>query len=195
MVAILCVFADQVKANLTCSLSKYCTAAGWCENFTSLAELNSLLPPVWATTVCQDFFEDGISENNDYSGYSEINLKANEYKSLVNERLDMYRFLSSVFLSQFMAMNFCGFTGLDLNLTIQRYTSPFPADNLTQTPYNLRVGYIASSVDLYMNGTPIVMSTDGARTCDETQLAKILNNTNILFVGHMVCLIFLILNN
>jgi hypothetical protein len=170
-----CVFIGRVKTSQTCSLSKYCTAAGWCENFTSLAELNSLLPAVSSASDCQDLFNATIISTNHFDFYTPtVYLKANKYKGLVNDQLDLNRFLSAVFpvqAAESRVLNFCGFTGLDLNVGLE---SPMASVNAS-------IGYLASSVDLFMNGVPIEMSTDGGRTCDETQLAAILNNTKMNF--------------
>jgi hypothetical protein len=79
-------------------------------------------------------------------------------------------------------LNLCGFTGLDLNLALESHLAPvFATSNWTQASYEISVGFIASSVDLYMNGAPIRMSSDGGHTCDETQLATIFNSTKINF--------------
>jgi hypothetical protein len=144
---------------------------GWCENFTSLAELNILLPPPWNATICLDLFDFNII--TDVNNAEVVYLKANEYKGLVNDQLDMNRFFSSAFPTQYQQnvfVNLIGFNGLDLNLTFQ---------NLLVVPCNIE--YIGSSIDLYMNGVPIVMSSDGGRTCDETQLAAIFKNNKMNF--------------
>jgi hypothetical protein len=181
-----CLFIGRVESNATCSLSKYCTAAGWCENFTSLAELNSTLPPLSSATACQDLFNTSILNYRPGSfiiDSASVNFKANAYKGIINDQFSITHFLTSIFPTQGVhnvLLNFCGFSGLDLNLTLVSQQAPsFAISNWTQASYEMDIGYIASSVDLYMNGTPIVMSSDGGRTCDETHLAAIIKTTKM----------------
>jgi hypothetical protein len=176
------------KTSPVCALSKYCTAAGWCENFTSLFELNSLIPPLTDAAVCQNIFNDTIIYNRTKSSPPDtatVYLKANAYKSLVNDQLDMNRFLSSILPTQDVndvLVYLCGFTGIDLNITFGSQLAPlFATNNWTEAQYFLSIGYISSAVDLYMNGAAIVMSSDRGRSCDETQLAKIFNKTKMNF--------------
>jgi hypothetical protein len=134
---------------------------------------------VSAEAACQKHFNTSIINNRPEVeitiGEASIFLKASAHKSLVNDQLDTNRFLSSIFPAQGVQdvlLNFCGFTGLDLNLTLQSELSP---------AYQLNIEYTASSMDLYMNGASVEMSTDGGRTCDETQLTAIFNNTKMNF--------------
>jgi hypothetical protein len=169
----------SAEANPACKLSDYCTTSGWCENFTSLTELNSLL--LSSTAVCQDLF----SIFSNFNGEVTVHFRANKYKGLLNDQLDMNRFFKNFIPASVssVSLNLWGFTGIDLNLTLgSQLLNNIVRHNWSQTGYLFNgYQYIGSSVDLYMNGAPIVMSSDGGHTCDETELAGIVNNTRMNF--------------
>jgi hypothetical protein len=127
------------------------------ENFQTLADLNSTL-----SAACQP--------------YGPISIKANKYKGVLNNQLDLPMLFSGT-ISQSMSIKILGFKGLDLNLLPQ--LGAYLANSAQQNSEISCMTYSLSSVDLYMNGDPVVMSTDGGHSCDESQLIEIFNKTPV----------------
>jgi hypothetical protein len=68
-------------------------------------------------------------------------------------------------------ISFTGFAGLDLNATRQDHSAYLATFSSTI----LNFGY-SRSFDLFFNGEPVKMSSDGGETCDESHLRSIFNN-------------------
>jgi hypothetical protein len=168
---ILFILAFAKSAANNCSQSKYCTPEGWCENFTSLIELNSALLD---NSSCPEYFKT-LADNNGTSCDIYIItfiIKANNYKGPINDRFDYQRFIQSTFIQTTsvnitVSLRFDSFDGIDLNFTLtnRTYTN-------NETPVNFEFAF--AKFDFYLNGKPWEMSSDGGKTCDETELLKII---------------------
>jgi hypothetical protein len=144
-----------------CSLGKFCTRAGWCENFTSLNELNSTLLGI--NSSCEHYFnlESDLISNV-------ILLKANKYKGPLNDRFNYELFLTHVFPNMSdntINIAFLGFHGLDFN-----FSSVYKSHRLID-PKQLGFYFVFPEFDFYLNGEKVEMSSP----CNESESVKISN--------------------
>jgi hypothetical protein len=157
---VLPLFAWSSIVDATCPMSGYCNGVAICMNFTSLQKLgNAVKYSKNEIESCKAYFN---------AASQEFTLVANSYTGPLNNQINLSLLISLVqkFLGQFqLTLNF--FTGLDLN------TLALPSEYMfkyADTPIeNLNIQYSAS-FDLYFNGKLIKLSSDGERSCDETEL-------------------------
>jgi hypothetical protein len=155
-----------------CSQSNYCTPDGWCENFTSLVDLNFAL---FDDSPCPGYFGPAVSTGpiNVHS----ISLKANNYKGPINDRFDYQRFIQTTFPhTQSFSLTLLGFDGIDFNFTNSNYSYKTKWNDL-----NLFMKF--AKFDFYLNGKRWEMSSGGGVACDETELINIFNKTNYGIFG------------
>jgi hypothetical protein len=145
------------------------TRCGWCENFTSLIELNSAL---FDNSSCQNYFQPDYSDG-EY--FITIYIKANKYKGPINDHFDWQRFISKKG-SGSLGLNFYGFDGFDVNFTSTNFSK-------TTNWKSLSFSFTFAKFDFYLNGTPWEISSDGGSTCDETKLIKIVNKAKYGIFG------------
>jgi hypothetical protein len=142
-----------------CSLSKFCTQVGWCENFTNLVELNSTLLAI--DSSCYNYFHLNSSLFN-----NGIFIKANKYRGPLNDRFNYELFLKQVFPQMpDIDLAFLGFNGLDFN-----FSSVFKSHPLIK-PKRLSFYFVFPEFNFYANGESVVMNS----SCDESELVKSLN--------------------
>jgi hypothetical protein len=169
LVLIILAFA---KSNASgCSQSKYCTPGGWCENFTSLIELNSALQD---KSLCVGYFE---TDDNNCNCSISINIKANNYKGPLNDRFDYQTFIQTIFplpRGQVFNLNFYGFNGIDFNFTIAKYFT----SNIT-----VIFSFTFTKFDFYLNGNLWEMNSNEHSSCNDTQLINIFNETKYGLFG------------
>jgi hypothetical protein len=155
----------EINAN-DCSQSRYCTPGGWCENFTSLIELNASL---FDKTSCSRYFKSALYLGT--NGSVNIKIKANNYKGPLNDRFDYIRFIQTTFsqinLSIFL-LSFYGFDGIDFNFSLTNNSY-----SLNGIPFYLH--YTFAKFDFYLNGQLYDMSLDGDTICEETELIEIID--------------------
>jgi hypothetical protein len=169
-VFIIFILAYAESNAMSCSQSKYCTPTGWCENFTSLIELNSALLD---DSSCPGYFEMAEDYSNDSIS---IYIKANDYKGPINDRFDCQTFVQTTFPNKSFSLYFFGFDGIDLNFTC---TSSLYGFNDT----SLELAFTFAKFDFYLNGKPW-----DASTCNDTELASIFDKERYGIFGVLASL-------
>jgi hypothetical protein len=164
-------FFAQSNAS-SCPQSKYCTPRGWCENFTSLVELNSSL---FDKSSCPEYFQPAEDNGNLTIN---IHIKANSYTGPINDCFDWQRFIQTILPKQSLILSFYGFNGVDFNSTFTNF-SHSTSGNL------LDFHFTFAKFDFYLNGKPWEMSSDGGSTCDETELIKIIDKYKYGIFGEL----------
>ncbi len=157
----------------TCPLSRFCDKQRECKNFTSLSDFQRSIQAAIADTQrpCDRYF--GQEDNA-------VEIQANAYRVPLNDQLDVYSFVSRfIEPTLYFSLMLTWFTGIDLNATLP--STNFTSMNKWQAlAWEMRFEG-PKPLDLYFNSELVEMSSDGGRTCDETQLLEIYKQTSVTF--------------
>jgi hypothetical protein len=169
---------DEVNAALhSCPLSEFCDRNNnvTCSNFSNIGVLDKSIQDSVKTDVDRHACDSYISTDG-----LKITLNAYSCKEqpLLNDQLDLYSLFLAFKSPDDFWLTFLNFRGIDLNATAVPSRNYKSLERLRNIRMDIDLEVRRAGIGLYYNGDLIKMSSDGGRTCDETQLLEIFKTSN-----------------